>query len=84
MNCIMWKLHHQNEQKKINEFFICQKNKREKIHEMRKYYVKISLIHVRAALANELFVNVHDDVTQKSLRVNLFIIHKHTFAKLNI
>lgn len=32
-------------------------------------------------------INVHDDVTltaKKTLRVNLFIIHEHTFAKLNI
>lgn len=40
---------------------------------------------------SRLDVNVHDDVTltaaagaEKTLRVNLFIIHEHTFVKLNI
>lgn len=62
-----------------------------------KNYVKISLIYESGwkslffFLRSRLDVNVHDDVTltaaaaaEKTLRVNLFIIHEHTFVKLNI
>lgn len=62
-----------------------------------KNYVKISLIYESGwkslfSLRSRLDVNVHDDVTltaaavaeKKTLRVNLFIIHEHTFVKLNI
>lgn len=48
-----------------------------------EYDAKISLIYENVG---ETFCHSHmyDDVTEKSLRVNLFIIHVHTFAKLNI